>query len=379
MKLYLLTLISFMFAECLSAQNSNDVILHGTMTGDLKGYNKIYLYTRTSKDSAEIVDGKYTFRFPFSSPVMKYLYPEYIKSQGMMYQPYGVLFAAPGDYYLTSDITKPLQLSTLKGNLQNTVFSAFESDYKTASAKLRSTISQLYGEKWYTMSDTSALYIPIQKSSDSLKNIYLLPVFEKLVTQYPDEIASGYALSMYGRDIGSIRQKEQLYEALSNKIKESAEAKDYFDFVSGLKNSSIGNLVSDFTLPDPKGNMIALNSLKGKYVLIDFWASWCWPCRKSFPEMRKMYKKYSNHPFEIYSISIDEDYDGWQKAVKEEKNPWLQSIDDQNISKKLFAVTAIPATFLLDPAGKIIAKEVGFEPDGNGVIQKKLKELFKTK
>jgi thiol-disulfide isomerase/thioredoxin len=138
----------------------------------------------------------------------------------------------------------------------------------------------------------------------------------------------------------------------------------------------VGNQVADFSLPDPAGKNVNFSDFKGKYVLVDFWASWCVPCRQSFPHMREMYKKYKSSQFEIYNISIDEDKAAWLKAVKEEKNPWPQSLDNQNINQKGFAVTGVPASFLIDPQGKIIAREVGFEPGGDGVIEKKLKEIF---
>ena len=377
MKTLFLFFLSFSFITLSSAQKRNEVVIHGTMKGDLKGFNKIYLYTRTSNDSAEIVDGKYTFRFQFADPVMKYLYPQYIREQRMIYQPFGILFAKPGDYYVTSDISQSMQESKVKGNSENLLLSAFEGNYNTASMKVRQELEKMYGKKWWTVNDTSSLYNVIQHSSDSLKEAIVLPVLKNFISSHPDAIASSYVLSMYGRDFGTINQKEELYDLLSLKARNVAQSKDYFDYLSGLKNSKIGTIVQDFQLPDPDGKMVDFKDLKGKYVLVDFWASWCWPCRQSFPIMRKMYKKYSNQPFEIYNISIDEDKGAWLKAVKEEKNPWLQSLDDKNISKKLFAVTAIPATFLIDPQGKIIAKEVGFEPNGDGEIQKKLSEILK--
>ena len=93
--------------------------------------------------------------------------------------------------------------------------------------------------------------------------------------------------------------------------------------------------------------------------------------------MREVYKKFKSGPFEILSISIDEDKAAWLKAVEEEKNPWPQALDTKNISQKGFAVTAVPASFLIDPEGRIIAKEIGFDPEGGGEIEKKLQAIFK--
>ena len=95
--------------------------------------------------------------------------------------------------------------------------------------------------------------------------------------------------------------------------------------------------------------------------------------------MREVYKTFKSKDFEIYSISIDENKKAWLKAVVDEANPWPQSLDDKNINQSGFAVTGVPSTFLIDPQGKIILKEVGFDSEGNSLIEKKLEELFGKK
>lgn len=372
----ILMIAAIAFSAVATAQSKNQVIIKGTLNGDLKGYNKMYLYTRTTNDSAEIKDGHYTFSFPFVEPVLKILYPEYIKEQGMIYQPYGLLISEPGIYKVISDIMQALQASVLKGPAPMMLYNKFQEDFKDAYKKINPQLEKLYGNEWYKTDEKSKNYTAIQNSTDSLRNVFILPVIEDLVKKHPASYASAYVLSGQGKQIGSIQQKEALYNMLSPKIKKTTKAQDYYDYILGLKSSDVGSIVSDFILPDPENKMINFAGLKGKYVLIDFWASWCWPCRKSFPHMREVYKKYKGDQFEIYSISIDESKPAWLKAVKEENNPWIQSLDTKNISQSAFAVTAVPSTFLIDPNGKILEKEVGFDPDGNGKIENKLKELF---
>ena len=175
-----------------------------------------------------------------------------------------------------------------------------------------------------------------------------------------------------------MEKKEQLLAMLSPRVKRSDAAQKFGSYLQGLRNSRIGSTVSNFSLPDPEGKEIHFASLKGKYVLIDFWASWCAPCRQSFPHMREVYSKYKSPDFEIYSISIDEDKAAWEKAVAEERNPWPQSLDTKGIAHSGFAVTAVPSTFLIDPQGKIVAKEVGFDANGGGEIEKTIKALFNS-
>jgi thiol-disulfide isomerase/thioredoxin len=177
----------------------------------------------------------------------------------------------------------------------------------------------------------------------------------------------------------NMEQQEQAYALLSERIKKSPEGKRFSDHIQGVKNGVVGNTVTNFTLNDPSGTKIDLASFKGKYVLIDFWASWCSPCRKSFPYMRKLYGAYKSPSFEMYSISIDKKKADWLKAVGQENNPWPQSLDTIDISAAGFGVAGIPTAVLIDPQGKIVARETGIATDGTDGIEKKLAELFGKK
>lgn len=112
----------------------------------------------------------------------------------------------------------------------------------------------------------------------------------------------------------------------------------------------------DLSLPDLNGKNISLSELKGKVVLIDFWASWCGPCRQNNPRLVKLYKKYHGKGFEIYGISLDEDTVSWKKAVHHDKLTWIQVIDDRGwsaLSASAYGVDMIPTSFLIDREGVI--------------------------
>jgi thiol-disulfide isomerase/thioredoxin len=377
MKKILLIVCSLSIAMAALAQGKGMVVIKGTLKGDLKGFNKIYLYTRTTNDSTMIKEGQYNFSFPFTEPTIKMLYPEYIREMHQMYQPFGILIAEPGTYYVTSDMAQGLYASSeVKGPESVVLYRQFEKDQGNAYKMINNTVADLYGKDWYRIDEKSPDYGALQRSSDSLRQVYLMPVIEDLVKTHPNSYASAFALSASGNQIASMEKKEQLLSMLSPRVKGSDAAQKFAGYLQGLRNSKIGSTVSNFTLPDPSGKGIDFASLKGKYVLIDFWASWCAPCRQSFPHMREVYNKYKNHNFEIYSISIDEDQTAWKKAVEEEQNPWLQSLDTRGIAHSSFAVTAVPSTFLIDPQGKIVAKEVGFDANGGSEIEKKIKTLF---
>jgi thiol-disulfide isomerase/thioredoxin len=378
MRNYLVITIVLLFASPVFGQGDKGmVVIKGSLSGDLKGYNTMYIYTRTSNDSVAIVDGHYIFSFPFTEPGMKMLYPKYIREMRQIYQPFGILITGPGTYYVSSDITKGMQASELKGPEDMVLYKQFENDEADAIKKVSAGLVRMYGEKWWQVGEKDAVYPLIRKSSDSLRSAYIIPLLENLVKNHPDAYASAYALTGSGRQTGDLESKKKLLSLLSPRMKASQAGKNFSDYVEGLMHSSPGSLVADFTLPGPGGENISFAGIKGKYVLIDFWASWCVPCRRSFPHMREVYKKFKSGPFEILSISIDEDKAAWLKAVDEEKNPWPQALDTKNISQKGFAVTAVPASFLIDPEGRIIAKEIGFDPEGGGEIEKKLQAIFK--
>lgn len=157
---------------------------------------------------------------------------------------------------------------------------------------------------------------------------------------------------------------ERLKEIVNNipqKYNNTVYSKMLKDKLKILKNLQIGQVAPDIIRKDTLGNDVALSSLRGKYVLLDFWASWCGPCRKENPWVKKAYHKYKDKGFDVYAVSFD--YPGnrnrWVKAIKDDNLPWhhvssLQGWKDP--AAKTYNISGIPAPFLLDPNGKIIAK-----------------------
>lgn len=126
-----------------------------------------------------------------------------------------------------------------------------------------------------------------------------------------------------------------------------------------VRQRAIGALAPEINLPTYEGDSLLLSSLRGKYVLIDFWASWCGPCRRENPNVRRVYASYKDKGFEILGVSLDRSKDAWIKAIQKDQLGWLHVSDLKgwgSIGAKVYGVHSIPATVLLDPEGKIIAK-----------------------
>ncbi|MNI09987.1 Thiol-disulfide oxidoreductase ResA [compost metagenome] len=123
-----------------------------------------------------------------------------------------------------------------------------------------------------------------------------------------------------------------------------------------MTSALVNQQAPDFTLTDAQGKPVKLSDFKGKYVLLDFWASWCAPCRREMPFLKAAYEKYNAQNFTILSVSMDTETEKWRKALDDEKMPWTQLLDDsKQQTSTLYSVQFIPTNFLIDPAGKVIA------------------------
>lgn len=151
-----------------------------------------------------------------------------------------------------------------------------------------------------------------------------------------------------------------LFETLDPSIKNSEEAQQFRMFLQKHQNTTSGNIAPDFSLPDVQGNEVKLSDYRGNYVLLDFWASWCMPCRSLNQDLAKTYEKYKDKGFTVLSVSLDDNKEKWLKAIKDDKLPWSSHVSDlkgwKNEVAALYGVKRIPYNLLLDPDGKIVAR-----------------------
>jgi peroxiredoxin len=141
-------------------------------------------------------------------------------------------------------------------------------------------------------------------------------------------------------------------------------------------STAIGAFAPDLSFPSPDGKTIKLSELRGKIVLLDFWASWCGPCRRENPSVVAAYNKFKDKGFTIYSVSLDQDGGKWKAAIDQDGLLWPNHVSDlggwQSAPARIYGVNSIPAQFLLDKDGKIIAKNLRGEQ-----LEQKLAELLK--
>ncbi|TXH23247.1 MAG: AhpC/TSA family protein [Chitinophagaceae bacterium] len=250
--------------------------------------------------------------------------------------------------------------------------------------------NKLIDESWIALKNA---YKKIGKNNDSsyLESAYKLNEKNKnrieqmhtdFMNKFPKSLLSMYFLSTKVNEL-SLDVLKTDFSRLGNKYKNTSFAKQIQEKIANMDATALGKYAIPFTKKDLNGNSISLESLKGKIVLLDFWGSWCVPCRQSFPYLKELYSKYKNDGFEILGIALEqgqtvEDSKAiWKKTVKEDDLPWLQVLNNEEKevfdAVKSYGVTAFPTQILLDKEGKIIARYVG----ESGDLDELLKSVFK--
>ena len=176
---------------------------------------------------------------------------------------------------------------------------------------------------------------------------------ESFIRRYPASVISVRAAETQIRTLPSSRIKE-LLQLFSPEMQRSPEVQKMNDYADRLEKTEGGAKAIPFTLPDAEGRQHSLKDYEGHYVLLDFWASWCAPCRGSFPEVARISEKYKPMGLVVVGISLDRNEQAWRKALAEEKAPWEQLLDQTGEVGRQYAVLAIPHMVIVSPEGRII-------------------------
>lgn len=202
-------------------------------------------------------------------------------------------------------------------------------------------------------------------------------VYTLFVRNHPQSPLAFYILQLYAQEDPNAPVLRSLFDGLIPAVRGSKAGKDLDEKLTIAAKTSIGSMAMDFTQNDTLDRPVSLSSFRGKYVLLDFWASWCGPCRLENPNIVSVYAKYHAKGFDILSVSLDRpgDKDKWLKAIHADGLAWTHVSDLQfwdNAVAKEYGVGSIPQNFLIDPQGKIIGK--GLRGDE---LAQKVSEIYK--
>lgn len=356
-----------------------------TINGEIKGIDKDIWVQIKSKGSDKILDsvmtqkGKFVFKGRANNPslhILTFLRNKIEKDSQFPFQPSFELFLESSSIQLIVDLAQlpnsypefyqiPLAYKTVivKGSKSHEQYMIF----KNNQYKLDKKRSDLFDEyisylnppegKKGTVSEGVSIVKKIDVASKKVKES-ISTYINKNEDNFVGLMVAKNRLKNY--DANEI---EDIIQNFSPKIKESDIYKEFLDLAEGTKKSASGSKFIDFELKDHLGNSVKLSDHVGKekYVLLEFWASWCSPCRADISHLKEVYKIYNPAGFEVISISMDHQKEKWLKAIDEELMPWLQLSDLKAFKgelSKLYNFRGIPTCVLIDPSGNIVTRNM---------------------
>jgi len=342
---------TFVISGSISGIDSGEIIF-----GHRAGDDKVY-------DTIAIKGGTFQFagKVPVSEGINSYTCMLVGKDDAvdLLIQNANIQFTAKSDSF---------GMASIKGSKAQDDLKAFSELTKTVDDKM-AALGTLY-----TATTDKNVKDSLNKVYDQCDSVLqsLVPGF---VNGHPHSFASAYIVSR----TMLINPKEEVlgsvYNAMDSLVKLSKYGKVVAEVLDAAHKTAIGQVAPDFTINDRDGKPVALSSLRGKYIFVDFWASWCGPCRRENPNIVEAYTRFHSAKFEILGVSLDKDKEKWESAIEKDKLTWQHVSDLKgwgNAAAKIYGIRAIPANFLLDKDGKILARNLY-----GGDLEKKLKEVLK--
>jgi peroxiredoxin len=374
MKKYIL-IAAFFVPAILKAQTINFAV-KGSI-GKLDAPAKAYLVYRTETgsvtDSANIQQGSFAFNGTYTNPVRATLI---ISHNGDPLKKLKKADQLP-IYLETATIKVTATDSIEKATITGSRLNKDNQELTWTTKPFTDQVNALYTEysKLPKEQRTDEADAALEKKTDAI-DAAEKPVLVEFIKNHSNSIIALNALQTYGGYFPEASLVEPIYNSLSSDVKAGVAGEQYGKSLQSWKSVALGANAPLFAQNDKDGNAVTLASFKGKYVLVDFWASWCGPCRHDNPGIVKTFNQFKDKNFNILGVSLDSKRDPWLKAIDDDKLAWAQVSDLKywkNDVAVLYGVRAIPQNFLLDPQGKIVAKNLNGD-----ALAVKLNQIFNS-
>ena len=348
------------------ATNDHTADLRANISG-IQDSTKVYLYGYVDEkmdklDSLYTTDGQFAFEFATEQAVVVRMK---IGAQRSF-----ELFVEPGTLELTAHVDS-LENMVFTGSQSHGLYDEFQDTYNGFNNKMRDLYPQ------YTIAEETGDSLEMARIDSAYEDLYegqkaYLMDFIHGHTESPVAAFIDYRY-LYDTPLNEL---QEIYANYSPEVQMGEYGQMMSNRIGVLEKVAIGQPAVNIALLDPDSNIRSIEDFRGSYLLVDFWASWCGPCRAENPNVVRMYNEYHDKGFDILGVSFDQSRERWLGAIEDDSLTWTHISDLKGWDcegGKLYGIRSIPATVLIDPDGMIIAKNLRGEE-----LEAKLQELFPT-
>ncbi|PKQ63267.1 hypothetical protein BZG01_16225 [Labilibaculum manganireducens] len=390
-KFQILLAFFLLFASCKNTGSTTDTAF--TVKGELSELKKDAKVTLsyTGENGVNVIDtttsqqGKFLFRGVVTNPVNARIH--YVSDEEVI-DPFSNMKGYKMDavnFLLSNGTTvikgKRLRKSDVSGTLVQNEYNDYLQSIKSLNQKTDSLYRILYQKAEFENTESNGKLEVKERIAQLGTQVTSSTV--KFISEHPDSYVSLFLLNDLRNQELDNSTAADYANSMSDRIKAMEDWKKLNNKLEAAQAIAIGSKYIDFTKKDINGNNFTLSSIKGKCVILDFWGSWCGPCRASHPHLKEVYDKYESKGLTIVGICHEKSSDiakceeSWKKAVKKDDMPWIQVLnnyDKETIDLvKLYAIEGFPTKILLNKEGKIFSRIVGGNPE---ILDKKMKELM---
>lgn len=360
-KIVVLLITASLFVACNKLED-NEFVISGTADGISDGKLAILETLDESgmglkpTDTAIIKNGKFEFKGTTTEPELRFIQLDSVQGK--------IAFILENGEISIKAFKDSINKSVIGGTFNNEQFAVYNKDQNVIQKKIADyrTDNKVKMETAMQTNDTvtvNSLRDGFLKLNDEFKDYNV-----KFAENNPKAFISVLMIqNMLMQPDSDFEKLEKTFNNLDKSVKETKPGKNVGEIISNRSSAEVGKMAPDFSAPNPEGKMVSLKESLGKVTIIDFWASWCGPCRKENPNVVALYNELHEKGLNIIGVSLDKEGDAqkWQDAIAADKLTWPQVSNlkywNDPVAKK-YNVQSIPATFILDATGKIVARDL---------------------